>query len=251
MRRIKLVVEYDGTQFAGFQLQGQGERTVQGVLQSTIKKLSGAECVIHGAGRTDSGVHARGQVVHFDSTWGVPIEKAALVLNGELPRDLSVRSSCLVDGGFHARFSAKQRTYVYVMWTVPQRSALWCRYALHEPRPLDLVTMRSAADLLVGERDFSAFANSSDVNPPTTVRHLRRFDVRSAGGGKFIVFTLTADGFLRSMVRNLIGGLRSAGLGELEPSHLKIIADRADRTKNPCPAVGAQGLCLWRVDYHC
>jgi len=205
--------------------------------------------IVNGAGRTDSGVHARGQVVHFDMTWGVPIDKLALVLNGELPRDLSVRSCGEVDPDFHARFSAKQRTYVYLLWTSPQRSALWCRYAVHEPRALDLEAMQRAGLMLQGKRDFSAFANKSDVNPPTMVRNLSHLDIRELGAGRLILFRLTADGFLRSMVRNLVGGLRSVGLGEYEPGHLKDIADTLDRTKNPCPAAAAHGLCLWRVDY--
>ncbi len=248
-RRIKLVVEYDGTDYAGFQFQGKGERTVQEVLQRTVAKLSGEGVTVHGAGRTDSGVHARGQVVHFDTTWGVPIDKIALVLNGALPRDLSVRCGQEVESSFHSRFSAKQRTYVYLMWTMPQRSAIWCRFAAHEPRPLDIEAMRQSALLLQGKRDFTSFANRSDVNPPTMVRNLQHFDVKLIGNGKFILFRLTADGFLRSMVRNLVGGLRSVGLGENDPARLKQIADTMDRTKNPCPAAAANGLCLWRVDY--
>lgn len=249
LRRIKLIVEYDGTAFSGFQLQGKGERTVQGVLETTITKLSGDGVVINGAGRTDTGVHARGQVVHFDTGWKVPIDKMSLVLNGALPKDISVRVSREVSDDFHSRFSAKQRTYIYVMWTMPQRSALWCRYATHEPRPLNVEAMRQAAMILQGKRDFSAFANKSDVNPPSMVRDLRHFDVREVGAGKFIVFRLTADGFLRSMVRNLVGGLRSVGLGEIDPGQLKDIADTTDRTRNPCAAAAANGLCLWRVDY--
>lgn len=222
---------------------------MQGVLQSTIERVSGERIVIHGAGRTDAGVHARGQVIHLETTWPVPIDKFSLVLNGALPRDVSIRFSSEVDRDFHARFSAKQRTYVYVMWTSLQRSALWCRYAAHEPRQLDVDSMRCAARLLSGKRDFSAFANKSDVSPPSMVRDLRRFNVKPIGGGKFLLFELTADGFLRSMVRNLVGGLRSVGLGEIKPDQLKEIADTADRTRNPCPAAAANGLCLWRVDY--
>jgi tRNA pseudouridine38-40 synthase len=248
-RRFKLVIEYDGTDFSGFQLQGQRERTVQGVLEHTIAKLLGADITIYGAGRTDAGVHARGQVVHFDSEWPVPAERIATVLNGALPRDLSVRTGVEVSREFHARFSAKQRTYIYLMRTSAQRSAIWNRYAAHEPRELDLESMSRAALMLNGKRDFTAFANRSAVSPPSMVRELRQFVVRRAGNGRLIIFKLTADGFLRSMVRNLVGGLRSVGLGEISPSQLREIADVADRTKNPCPAASPNGLCLWRVDY--
>ncbi len=244
-----MVVEYDGTAFYGFQLQGQGERTVQGVLQRTITKLSGQETTVHGAGRTDTGVHARGQVVHFDTTWKVPIHKAGIALNGSLPNDVAVRECKEVDKEFHSRFSAKQRTYVYLIWTLEQRSALWGRYSMHEPRPLDVAAMSEVAFALQGRRDFASFANKSEVEPPHMVRDLRRFDVRSAGRGRFIAVRLTADGFLRSMVRNLVGGLRMVGLGEIQPGQLYEIAEKADRTMNRCPTAAANGLCLWRVDY--
>jgi tRNA pseudouridine38-40 synthase len=248
-RRIKLLVEYDGTEFAGFQLQGKGERTVQGVLQQTIAKMSGTDVIVHGAGRTDSGVHARGQVVHFDTAWRVPIDRVSIALNGALPPDIAVRTSAEVERDFHARFSATQRTYIYLMWTMPQRSALWGRFATHEPKTLNVETMQRAAKMLQGSRDFGAFANKSEVSPSTTVRDVSRFEIKVLSGGKFLAFRLTANGFLRSMVRNLVGGLRSVGLGEIDPSELIRIAETADRTKNPCASAPATGLCLWRVDY--
>jgi tRNA pseudouridine38-40 synthase len=247
--RLKLVIEYDGTEFAGFQLQGKGERTVQGVLEQTLKRLSGDPIVIHGAGRTDSGVHALGQVVHFDTSWKMPVDRMARVLNGALPNDLSVRSSMEVGADFHSRFSAKQRTYCYLIWTKPQRSAIWCRYALHEGRLLDIDAMRTAALALKGSRDFVSFASAGGSSRNGTVREVRTFSVRDIAGGRFILFRITANGFLRSMVRNLIGGLRSVGLGEISPRDLTNIADRADRSLNPCAAVAPNGLCLWRVDY--
>jgi tRNA pseudouridine38-40 synthase len=249
LRRLKLIIEYDGTDFAGFQLQGQGERTVQGVIEKALSRLCSSDIVVHGAGRTDSGVHARGQVVHFDAKWPVPVDRTAAVLNGALPPDVSVRRVLEVSEDFHARFSAKQRTYIYLMWTGAQRSALWGRYTGHEPRALDVDSMSAAARMLQTKRDFSAFANRSVVSPSSNVRDLRRFEIKSAGNGRMIVFKLTADGFLRTMVRNLVGGLRLVGLGALSPNQLWEIAETKDRVKNPCPAAPPSGLCLWRVDY--
>jgi tRNA pseudouridine38-40 synthase len=248
-RRIRLLLEYDGTDFSGFQLQGQGERTVQGVLESAILRVSGTQSTVYGAGRTDTGVHARGQVVHFDSEWQIPVNKIATVLNGSLPLDLAVRGASDESEDFHARFSAKQRTYIYLLWTAKHRSALWGRYTVHEPRELDMTLMTEAAIMLSGKQEYAAFANRSSVTPPSTVRDVKKFEVRSTSNGKMIVFKLSADGFLRSMVRNLVGGLMSVGLGQTSLNRLMEIAEVADRSKNPCPTAPPQGLCLWRVDY--
>src|SRR5579862_7341972 len=160
MRNIKLTLEYDGTDFAGFQTQGQGERTVQSTLERTLLELTGRETPVVAAGRTDAGVHARGQVVNFRTEWAIPIDRVTVALNGVLPNDMAAQKAEEVPEDFHARFSAKQRTYVYLIWTASERSALWGRFALHEPRSLDIVGMRQAASCLIGARDFGAFANA-------------------------------------------------------------------------------------------
>jgi len=138
-----------------------------------------------------------------------------VALNGILPRDISVRSAQEVDNSFHARFSASQRTYLYLIWTAPERSALWGRFALHEPRDLDLPAMREAACVLVGVRDFASFANAGGEPGSTTVRDLRRLDIQVV----------------------------------MAAEDLAAIAKTADRTENPCPTAPAHGLCLLRVDY--
>lgn len=249
MRNIKLILEYDGTDFAGFQTQGQGERTVQTTLERSIEELAGEKTSVIAAGRTDAGVHAHGQVVNFRTQWGIPVERIAIALNGALPRDIAVRSASEVDDSFHARFSARQRTYLYLVWTEAERSALWGRFALHEPRPLDLAAMRSAACKLIGARDFAAFANAGGEPGSTTVRDLRRLDIRVVKPGKMMAVGVTSNAFLRSMVRNLVGGLLSVGRGEVTADNLEEIAKTADRTRNPCPTAPAHGLCLLRVDY--
>ena|SRR5579883_2118131 len=249
MRNIKLVLEYDGTDFAGFQTQGQGERTVQTTLERALTELIGEKVSVVAAGRTDAGVHARGQVVNFRTEWPIPIDRAAVALNGILPRDIAVQRAEEAPEGFHARFSAKQRTYVYLVWTAPERSALWGRFALHEPRSLDLAVMRQAASGLIGSRDFGSFANAGGEPGSTLTRDLRRLDIRAVKPGVMIAFVVTANAFLRSMVRNLVGALLAVGRQELTVAELRTITEAMDRTKNPSPTAPAHGLCLLRVDY--
>ena len=248
MRRLKLTVEYDGTDFRGYQVQGKGERTVQSVLGEAVSTLlPREEVILHGAGRTDVGVHALGQVVSFETESALPIERWAIALNSMLPPDLAVAQAEEAVPDFHARFSARQRTYGYLIWTRRTRSALWGRYSLHCRRPLDVGLMRQAATALVGTHDFASFARAGGNPGRTTTRDLRRLSVRQMRNG-FLV-TVTATGFLRSMVRNIVGGLVTVGAGDLPPVALEEILALRDRALNPIPPAMPQGLCLLRVDY--
>ena len=248
MRRLKLTVEYDGTDFRGYQVQGKGERTVQSVLGEAVSTLlPREEVILHGAGRTDVGVHALGQVVSFETESALPIERWAIALNSMLPPDLAVAQAEEAVPDFHARFSARQRTYGYLIWTRRTRSALWGRYSLHYRRPLDVGLMRQAATALVGTHDFASFARAGGNPGWTTTRDLRRLSVRQMRNG-FLV-TVTATGFLRSMVRNIVGGLVTVGAGDLPPVALEEILALRDRALNPIPPAMPQGLCLLRVDY--
>ncbi len=248
MRTLKLTVEYDGTEFSGFQRQGQGERTVQSVLEEALHSLSPRdEFVLHGAGRTDIGVHALGQVVSFGTVSSLPIERWAIALNSLLPPDVAIAQAEEAASGFHARFSAKQRTYGYLIWTRRTRSALWGRYSLHYRGELDLARMRRAAQTLVGTHDFAAYARYGGNPGRTTVRDLRRLSVRRVSNG--LLVTATANGFLRTMVRNLVGGLVAVGSGKVPVETLTEILKARDRVQNPIPPAVPQGLFLRRVDY--
>ena len=248
MRTWKLTVEYDGTDFCGYQTQAQGERTVQSVLAHAVKTIAQQEVTLYAAGRTDTGVHALGQVVSCETSARIPIERLAIALNSLLPRDISVALAEDVPEGFHARFSAKRRTYVYQAWTRRTRSALWGRYSLHVRRAVDVDAMRSAGKALVGSHDFAAFAKSGGDPGPTTVRDLQSLSVRSLSSG-LIVFRVTANGFLRSMVRNIVGAMLEVGVGDLPPDALAEILATRDRMQNPCAPAAPHGLCLLRVDY--
>lgn len=248
MRRLKLTIEYDGTDFQGFQIQGKGERTVQSVLEEAIAQLIPREkIVLHGAGRTDIGVHALGQVVSLETVSALPLERWGIALNSLLPPDLSVASVEEAALDFHARFSARQRTYGYMIWTRRTRSALWGRYSFHCRRPLDIASMREAAMPLLGAHDFASFARAGGNPGRTTTRDLKRFSVRRVPNG--LLVTVTANGFLRTMVRNLVGGLVTVGSGQRPPSSLEEILALRDRSRNPIPPAVPQGLFLWRVDY--
>lgn len=248
MRTLKLTIEYDGTDFGGFQTQEPHLRTVQSVLEATLSQIAGGErIVVNGAGRTDVGVHALGQVVSFRTESRLPTERWAIGLNSLLPPDIAVAKAEDVPDDFHARFSARQRTYGYLIWTRRTRSAIWNRYSLHCRRPLDLEAMRQAALPLIGAHDFTAYARAGGNPGRTKVRDLRRLSVRRTRNGFLVI--VTANGFLRSMVRNLVGGLVTVGAGDLPPEGLMDILALRDRAKNPIPPAAPQGLSFLRVDY--
>ena len=248
VRILKLTVEYDGTDFCGYQAQGKGERTVQSVLAEALATLSPREeLTLYGAGRTDTGVHALGQVVSFQTESGLPIDRWAIALNSLLPPDISIARAEEASEGFHARFSARQRHYRYLIWTRRTRSAVWGRYSLHYRRPLEIVTMREAAKLLIGTHDFASYARGGGNPGMTTVRDLRRLSVHRFSNG--LLISATATGFLRTMVRNLAGALITVGAGDLPPEALTEILNLRDRSRNPIPPAAPHGLCLLRVDY--
>ena len=247
-RTLKLTVEYDGTDFCGYQTQGKGERTVQSVLAEALATLSPREeLTLYGAGRTDTGVHALGQVVSFCTESRLPIDRWAIALNSLMPPDLSVARAEEAPEGFHARFSARQRHYGYFIWTRRTRSALWGRYSLHYRRPLEIEVMRDAAKRLIGIHDFASFARGGGNPGMSTVRELRRLSVRRVSNG--LLISATATGFLRTMVRNLVGALISVGSGDLPSDTLAEILLMRDRSRNPIPPAAPHGLCLLRVDY--
>lgn len=242
------MVEYDGTDFSGYQSQGQGERTVQNVLEAAVRRVVNHPVTLHAAGRTDTGVHALGQVVSFATIGKIPAERMAIALNSNLPRDLAVARADEAEPGFHARFSAKSRTYVYTVSRRRTRSAIWGRYSLHFRRPLDVRLMRECAAGLIGTHDFASFAKTGGSPGPTTVRTLSRLNIR-AGAGERLYFVVSANGFLRSMVRNLVGALLDVGAGDVPSDLIPELLARPSRVENPCAPAAPHGLCLWRVDY--
>jgi tRNA pseudouridine38-40 synthase len=244
VRHFKATVEYDGTDFAGFQWQ-HATRTVQGTLETAIATRTGQTTRVAGAGRTDAGVHAVGQVVSFGVETRIPTERMALALNSALPPDLTVRRVEEVGAEFHARFSASSRAYAYLILNRQTPSALMRRYAAFTPFALDVDAMKAAAAMLPGEQDFAAFANEL-TEEQTTFRDVMRCQVGRYR--RFVLVRIEANAFLRGMVRNIVGTLMEVGTGKRAPDELHAILQSRDR-RLAGPSAPPQGLFLMRVRY--
>jgi tRNA pseudouridine38-40 synthase len=244
VRHFKATVEYDGTDFAGFQWQN-GARTVQGVIEAAITRRTGQSIRLTGAGRTDAGVHALGQVISFGVETAIPKERMALALNSALPADVSIRNVEEKRADFSARFSASSRVYGYLILISHTRSALWGRYSTLCTEPLDVSEMRRAAMLLVGERDFAAFTNQLQPGEPT-MRNVMQCSVSSRG--QFALVRIEANAFLRGMVRTVVGTLMQVGAGVRTAASVVEVLETKDR-RNAGPSAPAHGLCLIRVKY--
>jgi tRNA pseudouridine38-40 synthase len=222
-------------------------RTVAGVIEAALAQLYGDPIKITGAGRTDRGVHASGQVVSFSAERAFPVGRLALTLNSLLPADCSVREAAEVEAAFSARFSARTRTYVYAILNRPQRDALLARYACHVARPLDVAAMRTAGNRLIGEHDFRAFSAASPEDDPTaTVRTVERLTVEPRG--ELIRVEIAANAFLRHMVRIVVGTLLECGSGRWPPEEPSEILAAGDRPFGGRTAP-ARGLYLAGVRY--
>jgi tRNA pseudouridine38-40 synthase len=241
---IRLLLEYDGTPFLGWQLQPQGP-TVQGALEAALLRMTGEGVRVKGSGRTDAGVHALGQVASFSTRSRLEPVAIQRALNALLPPAVAVLAAREAPPGFDAQFSATGKTYRYRMLARREPSPLERLRAWHLPAPLDLDRVREAAALLPGRRDFSAFRGSGCV-ASSPVRTLARCDVGAAGG--LIVFELEADGFLRHMVRNIVGTLAEVGRGRFAPAEVAVMLASRDRRRAGV-AAPPHGLYLERVAY--
>ena len=244
MRRIRLVLEYDGANYVGWQLQQNGV-SVQQRLNEAIFSITGEPVQAHGSGRTDSGVHARAQVAHFDTNARMPAEKFAFALNAHLPRDIRVRYSDEVPGDFHARFSVEKKSYRYTVQTGAHPRVITRDTALHVHVPLDLARMRQSAADVLGEHDFAAFC-SAGACVERTVRTLFRSEWTADGA--YLYYDVTANGFLYNMVRILVGTMLDIACGRLEPSALLRALNGGARSDLGATAP-ARGLALTRVEY--
>lgn len=248
LRNIKLTIAYDGTNYHGFQEQrGTGLVTIQEVLENCLGRLCGRKVRVIGAGRTDAGVHARGQVVNFNAgDWKIPTERIVLALNDILPRDIAVLTAQEVGENFHARFSALSKTYLYTIYNSRIPSPFWRLYSYFVPRYLDVTAMNLAVRELVGRHDFASF-QAAGRPVKSTVRTLFEAEV-CREGEELIYLTFRGDGFLYNMVRIMVGTLLEVGLGKRVPGDIASILAARDRTRAG-PTVPAAGLCLERVEY--
>ena len=242
-RRFRAKVEYDGTDFYGFQVQLE-QRTVQGEIERALEAVTRAETRVIGAGRTDRGVHARGQVISFEGRWRHSLADLQRALNATLGADVCIVDLELAPEGFHPRFSALRRAYRYTILRRFWRSPLERRAAWHVSQELDIGRMVEASRCLVGTHDFSTFGR-----PPQGENAVRTvFGAEWEAQGARLFFNIEANAFLYRMVRSIVGTLVLAGLGQVSPGDVESFLQARDRSlvRQVAPA---HGLCLMRVDY--
>jgi tRNA pseudouridine38-40 synthase len=245
LRTIRLTLEYDGSGYHGWQRQ-LNALTIQEVVEASLARIIGQEVRLHGSGRTDAGVHALGQVAHFRTKAGLPLTAFREGLNSLLPRDIVILEAREAPADFHARYGAQAKTYEYLILNRPVRSPLHRQHCWWLAQPLDLDLMRTATTLILGEQDFAAFQASGSSVQTTTRTILTASWEERAGGWKD--FRITANGFLRGMVRALVGTLVEVGWGKRPPEDLvRLLAARDRRLAGP--SAPAAGLYLLEVRY--
>ncbi len=242
--RIALGLEYAGTAYTGWQSQPDG-RGVQDALERALAAIAGVPVRTTAAGRTDAGVHATSQVVHFDCAVLRPATAWVRGVNSHLPDDVAVLWSAGVSDEFHARFAATARHYTYLLVNRPVRTALLAGRAGWHHRPLDIDAMTDATKRLVGRHDFSSF-RASECQAKSPVKTLSHAAI--ATSGEFIRFDFSADAFLHHMIRNIVGALVDVGAGRHPPEWVTTLLDARDRTQG-APTFGAEGLYLTGADY--
>ena len=244
MKRIKLIISYDGTNYCGWQIQNNGI-TVEQVLNETLTELLGEPITVIGASRTDSGVHALGNVAVFDTETRIPPEKLSFALNQRLPADIRIQDSCQVADDFHPRYCDTRKTYEYRILNRTFEDPTTRLYTHFCYFKLDVEKMQQAAAYLVGEHDFASFC-SARGQALTTVRTIYYLDV--VKNGDIITIRINGNGFLYNMVRIIVGTLLKVGMGVYPPEHVKEILEARDRSKAG-PKVEAKGLTLVEIQY--
>jgi tRNA pseudouridine38-40 synthase len=249
MRNLKLVVQYDGSRYLGWQRQREEDaehpRTIQGKLEQVLSRMSGEPVELIGACRTDAGVHAEGQVANFLTGSSLSLQEMRAYLTRYLPEDIAVTAADQVDARFHARYRARRKRYVYRLWTAPYPQVFRRRYCLHHPEPLDLPAMARAAALLTGEHDFRSFTTAKSRSK-SAVRTLHRLEV--GGQAPWLELGFEGDGFLHNMARILTGTLLEVGAGRLPAEAMSAILEARERSAAG-PLAPPQGLCLLEVLY--
>ena len=243
MNNIKLVIEYDGTNYAGWQQQKK-EKTVQETLKIAIEKVVNEKITLHGAGRTDAGTHALGQVANFKTKSTIPTRKLVQAINFYLPKDIVVKSIKKVSEKFHSQYSTKSKIYRYTILNNNIGSAINRNFCYHYNGDLNIEKMQKASKTLIGRHDFSVFKSKSDNK--NNIRTIKRLEIKKKG--KYLLFTIEADGFLYKMVRSIVGTLLGVGREKMTIKEFKRVLKSRSRPLAGA-TVPARGLCLLRVKY--
>lgn len=247
---FKLIIQYDGTDFHGWQMQGE-LRTAQGELTRALSQIDGRDVVVHGSGRTDAGVHAEGQVASVSLQKEISPEKLRAAINGNVGKDLRVIETTNVPDDFHARYSTLEKTYLYRVVNGPVISPFWLRYAHHEARALDIELMSQCAHVFLGEHDWTAFS-SAQTDAGKKTRTITRFTITESWDErsrcKLIEMVVSADGFLRYMVRSIAGTLLAVGRREINSDTINLAINDGNRSLVGATAP-ACGLTLMSVRY--
>ncbi|MBN2897463.1 MAG: tRNA pseudouridine(38-40) synthase TruA [Clostridia bacterium] len=245
MNNYKMIIAYDGSRYKGWQRLGNGENSIQEKIETVLSRLLNTEIQIIGSGRTDAGVHARGQVANFHCKKRLDVDAFLNEVNRYLPEDIGVQSLEMVDEDFHARFSAKTKIYRYYIVNQAVHNPFVRKYALHIPEPLDIEAMQEAAAMVIGEHDFTTFTNAKSKKK-SMVRRLDRLDIFFEG--EYLIFEFEGNGFLHNMVRRLTGTLIQVGLEQIKPAAMGSYLKAQDRHKVTYIAEG-KGLFLESVAY--
>ncbi len=245
MRNIKLIIQYDGTKYKGWQRLKNTDNTIQEKIEKTLSMIVNEDIKIIGSGRTDAGVHAFGQVANFNTSSKINVEELHNYLNTYLPQDIVVLKAKEVDERFHSRYNAVSKTYLYKIWNNKNSNPFLRKYSEHIIDRLDVKTMKEASSLLIGEHDFTSFCTTKSKKK-SKERKIYSIDIKR--NDKIIEIKVIGNGFLHNMVRIIVGTLLEVGKGNIKPEYVKEILNKKNRSFAG-PTVSAKGLYLVEVEY--
>lgn len=245
MNNYKLVIQYDGGRYRGWQRLGKGENTIQGKIENVLSEMLARKIEIIGSSRTDTGVHALAQIANFKISEDLTEDELRIYLNKYLPQDISVKDVVLVPENFHSRYNAKDKTYLYKIWNEEYTNPFMRKYSMHIEKKLDITEMKKASQYFIGEHDFTAFSNAK-AKKRSMVREIHSIQLEEYDG--FIQIRVTGSGFLYNMVRKIVGTLIAVGLGEVKADNTPSIIISKERNQSGYIA-DACGLYLEKIDF--
>ncbi|MFD0048945.1 tRNA pseudouridine(38-40) synthase TruA [Actinomycetes bacterium NPDC127524] len=245
MNNYKMTIQYDGGRYKGWQRLGSGDDSIQGKIENVLTELAGEKIEIIGSGRTDAGVHALAQIANFKMSEGKTESEIMEYLNRYLPQDISVVEVISVPDRFHARYNAKEKTYLYKIWNEQYTNPFMRKHSMHVDQMLDITKMEAACQYFIGKHDFTAFSNAKSKKK-SMVREIYSIDIEENAG--FIEIRVRGNGFLYNMVRKMVGTLIEVGLGEIEAESIPGILESKERVQTGRMAY-AEGLYLEKVDF--